>query len=180
MKAINFIFKVAQSVYGSSDVNLFGSVKRRKAKSALAGEFKNAAADTSMEIEEMKTANPFESAAAKSAMAKSSRNAKIMKNRMANMMGAGATPEAIIAGQGAATAAEAAAMGEIATGAEANQAAQIAQLRGIKEGQMQTYGGIKKSAEEERGSGWNTLFQGIDALAGVAEGLGSMGIGGGK
>lgn len=173
MKLLLSIFNVLRSAYSfSADPNLFGSRNRRKGKAAIASEFKAMAGDTQQEIDILKTQNPFESAGAKSAMAKTSRNVKQMQTRMFNTMGAGATPEAIIAAQGTATEAIGGAAGEIAVGAEAQKTAELARLSGEKMGEMQTYAGIKKSAEEERGSGWNTLFQGIDSLAGLATGVG--------
>jgi hypothetical protein len=173
MKLILSIFNVLRNAYSfSADPNLFGSRKRREGKSAIANEFKTMASETQREIDILKSENPFESAGAKSAMARTKRNVKQMQTRMFNTMGAGATPEAIIAAQGTATEAIGGAAGEIAVGAEAQKANELAQLRGEKMGEMGTYAGIKKSAEEERGSGWNTLFQGISSLGGLATGFG--------
>jgi hypothetical protein len=176
MKLLLSIFNVIRNAYSfSTDPNLFGSRKRRKGKTAIANEFKTMAGETQGDIDILKAQNPWETAAAKSAMAKTKRNVEQMQTRMFNTMGTGATPEAIIAGQGAATEALGATAGEIAVGAEARKAAELAQLRGEKMGEMSQYAGIKSSAEDERGSGWNTLFQGIDALGSLATGVGGAG-----
>jgi hypothetical protein len=173
MKLLLSIFNVLRNAYSfSADPNLFGSKDRRVGKAAIADEFKTMAGDTQQDIDILKSQNPFESAGAKSAMAKTSRNVKQMQNRMFNTMGAGATPEAIIAAQGTATEAIGGAAGEIAVGAEAQKAHDLARLRGEKMGEMGTYAGIKASAEDERGSGWNTLFQGISSLGSLATGFG--------
>jgi hypothetical protein len=173
MKVFSLIFKVIKCVYFSSaDPNLFGSRKRRKGKEAIAGEFKAMAGDTQAEIEALKTKDPFQSAAAKGAMARTARGAKEMQTRLFNVMGAGASPEALISAQGKTTEALGATAGQIATGAEAQKTAELAQLRGEKMGAMGTYAGIKKSAEEERGSGWTSLFEGISALGDLASGVG--------
>ena len=177
MKIISLITSILNCVYFSSaDPNLFGSKKRREGKANIAGEFKSMAGETQKEIDELKTQNPFESAAAKSAMTKASRNAKQMQKRMFNTMGAGASPEAIIGAQGAMNEAVGATTGAIAVGAEAHKKQELAQLRGEKAGQMGAYGQMQSSSEDERGSGWQTLFQGIDALGSVASGIG-QGIG---
>jgi hypothetical protein len=174
MKLISLIFNVIKCVYlSSADPNLFGSVKRRKGKASIAGEFKSMAGDTQAEIEAIKSKDPFQSAAAKGAMTRTARGAKQMQTRMLNVMGAGATPEALVASQGAVGEALGGAAGQIAVGAEAQKAQELARLRSEKMGQMGTYAGIKTSAEEERGSGWRDLFQGIDALGGLATGIGT-------
>ena len=125
---------------------MYGSRKRIKQTSALANEFKTAANDTQREIDMLKSANPFESAAAKSAMATASQNSKQFYNRAMNQLGANASPEAIVAAQGAATAGQSGAAGSIAVGAEANKLNEINALRGLKENQMNTYGATKQSS----------------------------------
>ncbi|MDD4971893.1 MAG: hypothetical protein PHT07_20905 [Paludibacter sp.] len=130
------------------------------------------ATGTQDQIDQIKAENPFESAGAKAAMARASSGAKQMQTRMLNTMGAGATPEAIVGAQGAASQALGSAAGEIAAGAEANKANQISNLRGEKTQQMGMYGGMSASAEAERGSGWDTLFKGINALGSFASGAG--------
>ena len=173
MKLLLLIFNVLSSAYSfSADPNLFGSKHREIEKKRLGQEFKSMAGDTQAEIEAVKSRDPFQSAGAKSAMARTSRGAKQMQTRMLNVMGAGATPEALVTATGAVGEAEAATAGQIAVGAEAQKTAELAQLRGEKMGQMGQYAGIKTSAVEERGSGWSTLFQGIDALGNLATGVG--------
>ena len=175
MKLLCLIFRVIVNTYFSSaDPNLFGSVKRREGKQNIANEFKAMATGTQAEIDKVKAENPFESAGAKAAMAKASTGAKQMQTRMFNSMGAGATPEAIIAAQGSATEALGSAAGQIAAGAEANAANKISNLQGQKTQQMGMYGQQSNSAESERGSGWNTLFQGIDSLGKLASGVSSL------
>lgn len=171
MRLLQFtIDAIVGMLFSSADPNLFGSRKRRKEKAKLSKEFKKMAGETQEEIEALQAKNPFESAAAKSAMAQSARASKQLATRYANMMGANATPEAMIAGQQAATEAVAGTAGDIATGAEANKLAELAQLRGMKSQQLGQYGQIKQSSIEERGSGWNTFFQGVGALGGLAKG----------
>lgn len=173
MKLLLLIFRVLVNTYFSSaDPNLFGATKRRKAKQSIANEYKAMATGTQAEIDQIKAENPFESAGAKAAMAKASLGAKQMQTRMFNTMGTGATPEAIIGAQGATNEALGSAAGAIAAGSEANKANQINNLRGEKTQQMGMYGAQSNSAEAERGSGWNTLFKGIEAIGSLASGAG--------
>lgn len=175
MKLLHFIFRVFINTYlTSADPNLFGSKKRREAKSGIADQYLAMSKDTGDKISELQSENPFEGAAAKAAMAKASIGAKQMQTRMLNTMGAGATPEAIIATQGATNQALGSAAGQIAAGAETNKANQIANLERLKTQQMGMYGEQTNAAEAERGSGWNTLFQGIGALGNVASGIGGV------
>lgn len=173
MKLLLLIFRVLVNTYFSSaDPNLFGSVKRRKGKQAIANEYKAMATGTQAEIDQIKAENPFESAGAKAAMAKASLGARQMQNRMFNTMGTGATAEAIVGAQGATNQAVGSAAGQIAAGAEANKKNEISNLRGEKTQQMGMYGQQASSAESERGTGWDTLFQGIDSLGKIASGAG--------
>ena len=175
MKILQLIFDALVCVlFTSADPNLFGSRKRRKAKERLASEQKSLAADTQSEIDLLKTQNPFESAAAKSAMTASARNAKQLQKRYSNLLGGNTNPEAIIASQAATQEAVAGTAGDIATGAEANKLAEMAQLKGLKANQMGQAFSTQESSINERGSGWGTLFQGLQALGGVAEGGGSV------
>ena len=175
MKLLCLIFRVIVNTYFSSaDPNLFGSVKRRQGKQNIANEFKAMATGTQEEIDKVKAENPFESAGARAAMANASRGANAMQTKMFNSMGVGATPEAIIAAQGSATEALGSAAGQIAAGAEANAANKISNLQGQKTQQMGMYGQQSNSAESERGSGWNTLFQGVEALGAGAKGAGGL------
>ena len=174
MRLFLLILKVLVNTYFSSaDPNLFGSVKRRKGKMNIANEFKGLATDTQGEINQIKAENPFESAAAKAAMAKASLGARQMQTRMLNAMGSGgATPEAEVAMQGATNQALGSAAGEIAVGAETNKNNRIDNLQSLKTHQMGMYGNTAASAENERGSGWSTLFQGIQALGSLTSGVG--------
>lgn len=172
MRALQIIYEsIVNLFFTSADPNLFGSKKRRKEKEKLSNEFKGYAADIQSDIDIAKSANPFESAAAKSAMATSSRQAKQMQNRYANMLGGNTNPEAIIAAQGATQDAVAGTAGDIAVGSEALKQQQLAQLRGEKASMLGQSGAIKQSSIDERGSGWNTLFQGISAIGGGLEGI---------
>ncbi len=173
MKLLRSILWVLKSAYSfSANPNLFGAVNRRKGKAGIASEFKAMAGDTQSEIDILKAQNPFETAGAKSMMTKVTRGAKQMNTRLMNQLGAGASPEAIIAAQGNITGSVGAAAGEIATGAEANRNTELARLRAEKLNEMGTYAGIKSASEDERGSGWGTFFQGINALGNVASGVG--------
>lgn len=186
MRLFHVIIKVLVNAYlSSADPNLFGSVKRRQGKQNIANEYKAMATGTQAEIDQIKAENPFESAGAKAAMTKASYGARQMQTRMLNTMGAtGATPEALIATQGATNQALGSAAGEIAAGAEANKQNRINNLNSLKTQQMGMYGGMAGSAESERGSGWSTLFQAMDSLGKLASGGGQaagalMGSGGG-
>lgn len=172
MKLLQLIFRVLVTAYFSSaDPNLFGSAKRRKGKQSIADEYKAMSGGTQDQIDQLRSENPFDSAGAKAAMAKASVGAKQMQTRMLNTMGAGATPEALIAAQGATNEAVGSAAGNIAAGSEMNKANQINNLDRQKTQQMGMYGNMGASAEAERGSGWNTLFQGIGALGKAASGV---------
>lgn len=173
MKLLLLIFRVLVNTYFSSaDPNLFGSIDRRKAKEGIANEYKAMATGTQAEIDQIKSENPFESAGAKAAMTRASMGAKQMQTRMLNTMGTGATAEALVGAQGATNQAVGSAAGQIAAGAEANKNNQISNLRSDKTQQMGMYGNQINSAEAERGSGWNTLFQGIDSIGKLASGVG--------
>lgn len=163
---------LVNTYFRSADPNLFGSKKRREDKEGIASEYKSMAKNTQSDIDELRSQNPFEGAAAKRAMAEASRNARQMQKRMLNTMGAYASPEAVIAAQGATNQAVGSAAGQIAAGAEANKQNQISNLHHMKTNQMGMYGNMGASAASERGSGWNTLFQGIDTLGKIASGGG--------
>lgn len=148
---------------------MYGSQKRIKQTGALAKEFKTAADQTQREMDLLKSTNPFESAAAKSAMATASQNSKQFYNKAMNQLGANASPEAIVAAQGAATAGQSGAAGSIAVGAEANKLNEINALRGLKEGQMGQYAGIKQNSINQIGSGWKDFFSSLDSIANLAQ-----------
>jgi hypothetical protein len=169
MKIFNHFLSVITSVFLSSATpNLFGSQKRKKAKAELAGTFKEAAGETQKEIEALKVQNPFETAAAKSAMTEASRRAKQTQQRFANVLGGNINPEAVIAAQQASQEAVAGTAGDIATGAEANKAAQLAQLRGEKAGQLQQSAGIQMESIAEQGQGWKDFFSSLDSIGNLA------------
>lgn len=178
MKILKFLFELLVNTYFTSATpNLFGSKKRRKDKELIADTFKTSATETQDEIQQIESQNPFDSAANKLAMKKAVQGARQMQTRGLNVLGAGATPEAIIAAQGAASEAQGAAAGQIAAGAEATQKSEIASLRNLEAGQMAQYGSMAANAASERGSGWNTFFQGLDAIGGIVSGVASAGSG---
>nr|WP_319265285.1 hypothetical protein [uncultured Draconibacterium sp.] len=168
------IFQVIISVFGSADPNLFGSRKRRKEKSGLAGEFKTMANDTQNEIDTLKASNPFDSAAAKSAMKRATRNARQYQTRALNTMGANASAEAVVASQQATAEGIGAAAGSIASGAEANKINQVNSLRGLQQNQLGTYGAMKGDSINERGSGWKDFFSSLDSVGNLASGVGDL------
>lgn len=173
MKLFQLIYRIIINTYfTSSDPNLFGASNRRKAKQGIANEYKAMATGTQEQINQVNSENPFDSAGAKAAMARASQGARQAENRMFNTMGAGATPEAIVAAQGATNEAVGGAAGQITVGAEANKENKLNSLRGLNTQQMGMYGQESNSAEAERGSGWNTLFQGINAVGSLASGAG--------
>ena len=165
MRILTFIKDVADTVlFSSADPCLFGSKKRIEKKHDLAQEFKEMSTGTQEEIDLLKAENPFESAYAKSAMTEAARRSKQIGERYANMMGAGATPEAMIAAQGQTQEAIAGTAGDIATGAEANKLAELARLRGEKMAQMGQYGQTEQSSIDEYGSGWKDFFGALGVL----------------
>lgn len=171
MRLITFFIQALVNLYSfSANPNLFGSKKIDK----VAGLARTRAEGTQTDMESLQSMNPFETAAAKSAMAKASRTSKQMQNRMFNMMGDNASPEAVIAAQGTVNEGLGATAGAIAAGAEANKDRQIMQLRGLKEQQMGEYGQQKNQAVNTNLKGWSTVFQGIDAAGGILEGIGGV------
>ena len=169
MKILKYLFN---AFFTSPTPNLFGSQKRRKEKAELAGTHKKWADETTSEIERMKAQNPFETAAAKSAMAESKRRAKQTQQKFANIMGGQVNPEAMVAAQQATQEAVAGTAGDIAVGAEANKAAEIARLRGIREGQRASGTGLQMASIEERGQGWKDFFSAMESVGKLAEGVG--------
>ena len=173
MKLFSFILRIVVNAYfTSADPNLFGATNRRKAKQNIANEYKSMATGTQAEIDQIKAENPFESAGAKAAMAKASLGARQMQTRMLNTMGTGVTPEAIVSAQGATNEALGSAAGQITAGAEANKVNQINGFNSLKNQQMGMYGNMSASAENERGSGWDTAFKMIDTIGRFASGAG--------
>jgi len=173
MKIIKAIVKVLHSAYSfDASPNMFGSKNRAKEKKDVAEKFDTYESDTQEDIAKLENKNPFESAAAKSAMAKASANARQMQQKNLNTMGTGATAEALIASQGNVNQAMGNAAGQIATGAEANKNIQLNALRGRQDAQRGQSANLYNSAADEIGSGWGTLFQGISALGQAASGAG--------
>jgi len=175
MRILQFILiSIVNVLFTSADPNLFGSRKRRKEKTRLANEFKGMAADTQGEIDTLKTQNPFETAAAKSAMAASGRKAKQIQKRYMNLLGGNSNPEALVAAQGATQEAVSGTAGDIAVGSEALKQQQLAQLRGEKAAQLGQYSGVKQSAIDERGSGWSGFFNSLESIGKFAQGAGAV------
>ena len=165
MKIFNHLLHFfINTFFSSATPNLFGSRRRRKEKESLAGSFKNYAAQTQEEIERLKIQNPFEGAAAKSAMATSSRKARQTQQRFANVMGGNINPESMVAAQQATQEAVAGTAGDIAVGAEAQKQAGLSQLRGEKAGYMGQAAQAQQAAINERGAGWRDFFSGIGSI----------------
>lgn len=173
MKIISILINVFLS---SATPNLFGSRKRRKEKEAAAEAYQNkirigyaeTQAELDKELGELKVQNPFENAAAKSAMAAASRKAKQTRQRFANIIGGNTNPEAIIAAQQATQEAVAGTAGDIAVGAEASKQARLDQLGREKRqarniyAQQEAQGEMMKTAAiNERGQGWKDFFSSI-------------------
>ena len=144
---------------------MFGTNKKFK----IASEFDALADQSQNEIEALKAQNPFETAAAKSAMAKASLGAQNYYSRAMNTMGANASPEAQIAAQGQAGQTLGSAAGEIAVGSEANKTAQINALKTLQQNQMATAAGIKTQAIDQA---WQNMFKAVDTAGGVMSGAG--------
>lgn len=144
---------------------MFGTNKKFK----IASEFDALADQSKNEIEALKAQNPFETAAAKSAMAKASLGAHNYYSRAMNTMGANASPEAQIAAQGQAGQTLGSAAGEIAVGSEANKTAQINALKTLQQNQMATAAGIKTQAIDQA---WQNMFKAVDTAGGVMSGAG--------
>lgn len=171
MKLFRFILSAFINAYKpSADPNLFGSKKLNK----VAGLARARADETQKDIDAAQSENPFESAAAKSAMTKASQTSKQMQTRMLNTMGGNASPEALIAAQGNLNQSTGSVAGQIATGAEQNKQNEIMRLRGLKEQQMGEYGNYKKSALDAVNQGFGTVFNGISSLGKAASGVGSL------
>lgn len=144
---------------------MFGTNKKFK----IASEFDALADQSKNEIEALKAQNPFETVAAKSAMAKASLGAQNYYSRAMNTMGANASPEAQIAAQGQAGQTLGSAAGEIAVGSEANKTAQINALKTLQQNQMATAAGIKIQAIDQA---WENMFKAVDTAGGVMSGAG--------
>ena len=144
---------------------MFGTNKKFK----IASEFDALADQSKNEIEALKAQNPFETAAAKSAMAKASLGAQNYYSRAMNTMGANASPEAQIAAQGQAGQTLGSAAGEIAVGSEANKTNQLNALKSLQQQQMSTAAGIKTQAIDQA---WQNMFKTVDTAGSVMSGAG--------
>lgn len=142
---------------------MFGSNKKYK----IASEFDALVDQNQNDIDQLKTQNPFETAASKAAMLKASQNAQQFYNRSMNTMGANASPEAMVAAQGQASDATAAAAGAIAVGAEANRNQQVNALNALKQQAMGTSANIKINAIDQ---GWDNFFKGLNFVGQGMEG----------
>ena len=154
-------------------ISMVNSRKRRKAQNKLAGRYFDKADELGNEISSEKSKDPFQSAGAKSTMAKASRNAKQMQQRTLNTLGAGASPEALIAQQGKTAQAQGSAAGQIATGAEAQKQANISNLRSQQASYESQAAGIKSNAINERGKGWNEFLNNSGEVGDVGSGIGA-------
>lgn len=172
MKFIRIIFAAFINAYmPSADPNLFGIKSRSKQFRELSDESKASADKVQSEIDALKSENPFESAAAKSAMAKASSTAKQMQTRMLNAMGGNTNPEAMVAVQGNTNEALGSAAGKIATGAEALKKQETNRLRGLKLGYESQASGLKQNAISEQGSGWRNFISYVsNPLSGALKG----------
>jgi len=147
---------------------MFGAVNKRKKLQKLGLQSLDNANATQNEIDILKSENPFESAAAKSAMAKASRTSRQMQTRLLNTMGTQASPEALVAAQGSLNEGIGGAAGEIAAGAESNKNQQLNALRGLKEGQFGQYQNQYAAGEMQRGTGALQTIDSIGKLASAA------------
>lgn len=144
---------------------MFGSrtIKR------VAGEYEAMAEQTKNEINAIKSQNPFDTAASKSAMTEIAKNARQFYNRNMNTMGAGATPEAMVAAQGASQAAVASGAGQIAASAEAQRNQQVDSLRSLQQRQSELAGSARIDATK---TAWSNFFNSIGASGQIAQGIG--------
>ena len=165
MKRFNFVINVFRSVFlTSATPDFFGSRKRIRKLDELSQKTKARAEEMDAEIAAERIKNPFESAAAKSAMTEAARKSRQMQQRYANMLGANNNPEAIIAAQGATQEAVAGAAGNIAAGAEANKNAQINAMERRK---LITHGQADQQQQasiNEIGSGWKDFMGTLGTL----------------
>ena len=146
---------------------MFGTNKKFK----IASEFDALADQSRQEIDSLKSQNPFETAAAKSAMAKASQGAQGYYSRAMNSMGGNASPEAQIAAQGVAGQTIGNAAGQIAVGAEANKTNQLNALKSLQQQQMSTSAGIKTQAID---AVWDNMFRTVDAAGSAMSGAGQV------
>lgn len=176
MKLINlFLYVIIDTFFTSATPNLFGSKRRREEKDAIASGYQDIADKTQEAISQVQVKNPFETAAAKAAMAQSQRKAKQNQQRFANVIGGNTNPEALVAAQGKTQESVANTAGDIAVGSQAQKQATLGQLRGEKMQATDRASQLKQAASNERGSGWrdfytvffNPLAGGIKGAAGA-------------
>jgi len=177
MNKLNYLLSAFKNTFFSSaDPHFFGANKRRKEKAKLANSYKEMAGETQKEIDALRIQNPFETAAAKSAMSEASRKAKQTQQRFANILGGNTNPEALLSAQQATQEAIAGTAGDIATGAEANKAAQLAQLRNEKQNQLGQSTALKMASIDEYGQGWKDFLGNLESatssIGNITEGAG--------
>jgi len=165
MRLFQFIFNVLRSVFFTSATpDFFGSHHRIDKLQELSDDTEARAEKMDAEIAAERVRNPFESAAAKSAMAESSRKAKQIQQRYANMLGANNNPEALIAAQSATQEAIGSTAGDIATGAEAQKQNNI---NAIERRKLLTYGQSDQQQQasiNQIGSGWKDFMGTLTSL----------------
>lgn len=172
MRLLKAIIEIIGTIFlYDPNKNLFGAKRRREAKEDLANEYKAKAEGVDEEIAQAKALNPFESASSKSAMAKASKSAQQMQQKTLNTLGAGASAEALVAAQGTTAAAQGAAAGQIATGAEALKESKINNLKS----QKMTYEGqesaLKQSAIGEYGQNYKDIMASGGILSSLTGGI---------
>ena len=153
-----FIFRVFLTVFFTASPEFFGSLDRIRKLHDLSEKTEARAGEVDAEIAAERIKNPFESAAAKSAMAQSVRKSRQIQQRYANMLGAGTNPEALVAAQGATQDAIAGTAGDIATGAEALKSANINTLQNRKMAYQNQAAQQEQASINEIGSGWKDFF----------------------
>lgn len=189
MNILNFLSDLfIKPFFSSATPNLFGSKKRMKAKEKIAADyrstidenFQNTQSELDKEIGSIQSQNPFETAAAKSAMATASRKAKQTQERFSNILGGNTNPEAIIASQQATQEAIAGSAGDIAVGSEAQKQARLDMLgaekrqgRDVYSNQVAQAGLMETAAVNEIGQGWKDFFGALDSIVGLTGGIGS-------
>ena len=90
------------------------------------------------------------------------------------MMGGNTNPEALVSAQQATQEAVAGTAGDIAVGAEARKAAELAQLRGEKAQQLTKSASLEQASINERGSGWKDFFTSMDSIMDIAGSIGGL------
>lgn len=188
MNIFNLFLKLfVHTFINSATPNFFAANKRRKEKEKIAADyrstvdtgFEKSQSEINKQMGSIAAENPFESAAAKSAMATASRKAKQTQQRFANMMGSNASPEAMVAAQQATQEAIAGSAGDIAAGAEAQKQSRLDTLgaekrmgRDVYAGQVANAGQMRSAAVAEYGQGWKDFFSNMNSAAQLAGSIG--------